>query len=89
MSHTQTYHETRTPVDTQTIPLTPTSMISIATQTTDLSHETSISEEAQTIQIWGIEEVCQICVDSSDESDARISRRTTRRNRFLGTRGIG
>ena len=63
-------HETSTSVETQTVPMTPTPMTSIATPTTDLSHETRTSVVTQTISIWGIEEVCQICGDSSDESDA-------------------
>ena len=36
MAHTQTYHETSAPVDTQIITMTPTLMTSIATQTTNL-----------------------------------------------------
>ena len=115
---TQTFHET------QTIPTKPKTTTSTATQTTDLSHETTISVETQTISTTPIsttstatqaasarcntviqkstpstqcsrlvepdprreqknsdpnipgwepmtcEEVCRICADSSDESDA-------------------
>ena len=49
VAHAQTFHETRTSVDTQTTSMTPAIMTSIAIQTTDLSHETSTSVKTQTM----------------------------------------
>ena len=80
MAHTQTYHETSTPVDTQTTPTTPTLMASIEPASPRRRRPSRPGESRKCAKSAGTRVT---------NPTRRISRRTMRCNRFLGMRGIG